>query len=207
MKRKQIVLMVGMMVVGAICADAEAPADEISGWVSFCDEYVDGSVVLDVTVNRKTRDTCLTNVFHSLTTNGFSLTELYEPKTETEQQSGTALPLQLQVATYRANGSNVIFEVTYVTSSDVIKGGQLALMRSTDLCFTMMPPWFNQYTEGPGNVCLVPRMANVNEPTAIRNVFFCRDNVAVRVRNLHGGDVFAFIKLLDACILASSAGE
>ena len=203
MKRKATVLMVGMMFMGAIYVDAEAPVGEIPEWVSFCDEYVAGNVVLNVTVNRETRNTCLTNVFHSLTTNGYSLVELYEPKTETEQQAGMALQLQIQVATYRANASNVLFDVTYVTSSDVVKGGQLALMRSTDLCFTMMPPWFYQYTEGPGNVCFVPRMTKVNEPTKIRTVFFCRDNVTVLVKNLHEGDILAFIQLLDACIIAS----
>jgi len=160
---------------------------------------IEGDVLWFATDEIKMRESCLTNVFHSITTNGFIMTGF------TERKEGD---IKTQGAHFRIEGSNVVFQVGYYASPDKITGGQRALMFSMNFYLvSIMPPWFQQYMDGPGNICLIPIRSNLLEPTTIRDIFFCRDNVAVRVRNLHGGDILSFIKLLDDCILASSVEE
>ena len=160
---------------------------------------VDAEIVFRPTEESKMRELCLTNVFHSITTNGFVMTGF------TERKEGDLI---IQSANYQIETNDVVFQMGYYASPDKIAGGQRALMFSMNFYLgSMMPPWFQQYMDGPGNICLIPIRSNLLEPTTIQDIFFCRDNVAVHVRNLHGGDILAFIKLLDNCILASSIEE
>ena len=155
----------------------------------------------------KMRDTCFANVFHSISTNGFIMTNLSGRNVTFLSRRMNNDDVFVQGADYHIEGSNILFEVGYYTTTKEITNGLDPLEHATDLYSTMERPWFQQYMDGPGNICFLPIMANVNEPTTIRDAFFCRDNVAVHVRNSLGGDVLAFIKLLDDCILASSVEE
>jgi len=189
-----------LLTISVTYANAETLADYFTEWESLCSEEIEGSVILPTPDNRYMRNVSLTNVLHSLSTNNYNLVEY-------RNHGEYHIPfLQLQSADYAIGGnSNVIFAIEYVTSSDKNIGGLVSLGYLTRLYSTRAGKLFRQYSEGVGDVCLLDTSANVTSPTTIRNAFFCRDNVAVRVRNLHGGDILAFIKLLDACILASSA--
>ena len=194
-------VMVLLLVISVACnANAETIADYFTEWESLVSEEIDGGVVLPTPANRCMRNVCLTNVFNSLNTNNYSLRE-YHNNGEYHIQF-----LQLQTAAYAVGGNtNVSFAIEYVTSSDKNIGGLVGLGYLTRLYSTRAGKLFRQYNEGIGDVCLFDTSANATTPTTIRNAFFCRDNVAVRVRNLQGEDILAFIRLLDTCILASSA--
>ncbi|MCL2103489.1 MAG: hypothetical protein FWH21_00305 [Kiritimatiellaeota bacterium] len=199
MKTKQILVLTALSVFSSILyVEAEIPEENLFKWERFCEYRVEGNVTLLSTTNRQMRSACFTNVFHSLSTNGFKMVDFVE------RQVGNNLELQVQGADYIVENSNIRFEVAYFTSTNKATGGLVRLIGLTSGYSNMSGKLFQQYTEGSGNVCLLPILANVAEPTTIQDAFFCRDNVAVRVRNLHGGDILAFIKLLDACILASS---
>lgn len=146
----------------------------------------------------KLRDTCFTNVFQSLSTIGFAMTGFFE------RIDGD---IKIQSADFLVENSDVRFEVAYCAATDQVVGGKRVLGYVASFGSSMGEPWLDQYMEGPGNLCLIPKRTDVAQPKTIKNVFFYRDNVAVHVRNLWGGDVLAFTKLLDECILASSAEE
>ena len=164
---------------------------------------VEGNVVWLNTADSRMRDTCLTNVFHSLTTNSFVMTDPSERVTRHEIEcQGVRFPFE--------GDDRTRFWVDYyaasVPSFDKNPRGQVALMLAlNDSPRSMMPPWFRQYTEGPGNICLIFMRADVTKP--MNEVLFCRNNVAVRVRSFFGDDCLSFARLLDACILATPAKE
>ena len=156
---------------------------------------VEGGVIMISPTEGEMRSACFTNVFSSLTTNVFVMTNY------TEAVEGD---LKIQGADFLIESSGVRFEVNYYISTNKNADRLEALGRAIHLYSTMNPPWFKQYTGGPGNACLLPICENVTQSTTIQDAFFCRDNVVVHVKNLHGGDILAFIQLLDACIIASS---
>jgi len=161
---------------------------------------IKGDVVWLETADSRMRDTCLTNVFYSLTANGYVMANLSERVTKNE--------IAWQSVSFPFEGDNrTRFSIDYLTMSvpsfDGIPSGQVALMHIVNTILrSSIPPWYEQYMEGPGNICLVNFRADVSQP--LREVFFCRDNVAVHIRSFFGDDCLAFAKLLDGCILASS---
>ena len=193
MKRKTAVF----FLAGVLTANASSEIPFSAEWILRGDLVINDVVLLS-TNDVKIRDTCLTNVFHSIQTNGFIITKLSNRTKEGE--------FEIQGAEFIAE-NNICFEVGYYATTNKLTGGLAALARSTFLASSTVPPWFYQYMDGPGNVCLLFLMSDATKPQTIRHAFFCRDNVAVTVKNLYGGDIFAFIKLLDACILASSTEE
>ena len=103
-------------------------------------------------IDNKMRDTCFTNVFHSITTNGFIMTKLSGRNVTFLSKQMNNEDVFVQGADYRIEGGNISFEVGYYTTTNKITGGLEALDHATDLYSTMEPPWFKQYMEGPGNV-------------------------------------------------------
>jgi len=187
----------GLLCSGTLCAD-DNPLNR---------HPVEGEVVWFPTAENKMRDTCFSNVFHSITTNGFIMKDLTKQMPSLLSKDMNIEDVVVEGADFQIEGGNILFEVGYFTTKDKVDGGGEALAHATYLYSTAIPPWFQQWQDGPGNLCLLPRRADINEPTKITNVFFCRDNVAIRVRNFRGGDVLAFAKLLDECILASAIEE
>ena len=177
----------------------------LTDWDALCAEEIKGTVVIPVVTNRQMRSINFTNVFHSITTNGYWLVNF--------DNIGKCRNnfLHVQKAEYSLKDkSNIRFLVEYVTTSDKTIGGLISLASLTDFYSNRSGKLFQQYNAGPGDICLVDifdiTAINTN-PQTVKTIFFSRDNVAVRVRNLHGGDILAFAKLLDACILASPAPE
>ena len=165
----------------------------------FYDSMVQGEVVYYDTINKKLRNSDFTSVFHSLvTSNEFTMTRWFEM-----QEDGFII----QGEDFRTEDAKVIFSIGYYVAIDKKHDGNDALVIALNHPASMLPPWFKQYREGPGNICLIPISADVTQPTAIREVYFVRDNVAVNVRNNFGRDILAFAKFLDECILASSMEE
>ena len=161
---------------------------------------IDGNVVWFAKDDAKMRNVHLANVFHPLIPNDYEIKVYYEQKSN---------EINIQCADFHIEKSNVLFRVGYYESFDIDTGGQDALeIAMGDYLTSMMPPWFKQYANGSGNICLVPINADVTRPTTVQNVLFIRDNVAVRVQNLRGGgDIFTFAKWLDECILSSFMEE
>jgi len=187
----------GLLHACVLCADDNS-------WDSH---FVEGEVVWIPSVENKMRDNGFTNVFHSITTNGFIIKALSKRFEPVYLQGKNPDNVFVQQADFQVEGGNILFNMNYYTTTNKLDGGRWAMYASTYMYSTMMDSWFKQYMDGPGNLCLLPKRSDMNAPSAIKNVFFCRDNVAVRVQNYHGGDVLAFVKLLDACILASSTEE
>ena len=166
-------------------------------WERFCDETVEGGVLMPTPLNRAMRDSCTTNVFVALITNNYDLVISYPPR-------DCDIPyLQMQGADYKATGSDAFFEVSYVTSLDQNVGGLIGLLYAQSYYSNRGGKIFMQYQDGPGDVCLIDTNADVTNPTTIRDVFFSRDNVAVRVRSRNASNILEFARLLDACILSS----
>jgi len=199
MKKMKMFFAAGLIFVATTSGNAKIPLNDLVKWDAFCNREVEGEVVLLTSTNRQMRNVSAPDVFLPLTTNGFKMADF------SGSHTGELPYIQKQGVNFIAKDSAVCFEIGYVTSSDKDAGGKMALLCSTSGYSNMGGKIFRQYMKGPGNVCLLPIGADVTKPASIRNAFFFRDNVAVSVRNLRGGDILAFIGLLDACILAAPA--
>ena len=175
--------------------------DNFLQWERFCNERIEGDVVLHLATKKYMHGIYVTNVFLPLISNGFNLVNYDAPRQWNQPD------IYIQSADYVLKGGDIRFEIGYATSSKKTSDGLLGLMNLTSYYSTRGGKIFRQYVEGPGDICLLDTVADITQPTTVQNVFFCRNNVAVRVRNLHGGDVLEFAKLLDECILASSVEE
>ena len=160
------------------------------------DDLVQGEIIFNNNANKKIRDSNFTNVFLKLVdSKEFSMTKWFEKHEEGFVIEGKC---------FEENDGKVIFGIGYYAAIDERYDGNNALALALDFPRNRLPPWFEQYKEGPGNVCLIPISADVKQPTRIGEIYFVRDNVAVAVRNNFGRDVLAFANFLDECILASS---
>jgi len=195
---KTLFFFMGMFYAGALNANDNF----------WSQDFIEEEIVWVPTTENKMRDICFTNVFQSISTNGFVVKKLTKRMVSLLSKELNNDEVFEQGAEFQNENGNVIFEIFYFTTTNKVDGGRLALVHSTFFYTTMaFPPKYQQYQDGPGNLCLLYEGTDTSDSTKIRDIFFCRDNVAVRVENRQGGDVFAFIKLLDACILASSVED
>ncbi len=179
---------------------AESLTNQLERWNRFCAIVVKGSVEPLATPNRQMRGMCATNVFLPLTAKGYTLSDYSPPE---EYRTPEVL---CQYGEYLTSNGTIRFSFEYTTSSDVNIGGQVGLMDLTKFYCNRMPPYFWQYRDGPGNICLLDTYFTLEKFNELDDVFFCRDNVAVRVRKFDGdGNVLEFARMLDACILATPA--
>ena len=193
-----IFFLVSMFFTGSLNADNN----------SWSPDFLKGEVVWKPSLENKIRNTDFTNVFHSVIANGFTMKNLSEKSVALLSRELGNEDVFEQKADFQSNNGNVIFEVEYYTTDDKVVGGKKALVNST-FYFTTMTflPKYIQYVVGPGNLCIVEEMTNVSAPTMIKEIFFCRDNVAVKIKNLQSENILTFAQLLDACILASEVEE
>ena len=193
-----------LALINVVYADVPTIEEQFRRWEIFCDNLVEGDVSIPVPTNRQMRNTDLTGVFQPLEAHGFRLIDA-QPIQEYHKT------FQIQVADYSIDGeSQRSFILEYVTSSDMNIGGLVALTYLTEFYSNRSGKLFQQYKSGLGDVCFIDRFS-VNtittNPEAVQNIWFSRDNVAVRIRSYHGYDILTFARLLDECILALSVDK
>ena len=187
-KTTMFLLIVSVFVYNFLKADPNTP-----DW-----NPIDGEVVWYATNEGKIRDAQLADIFHSLKIKGFTINGFHERKDG---------DIEIQGADLLIEETSTLFRVGFYVQSDVIEGHKALNYAITHYYTSMMPPWFRQYKEGPGNVCFIPIRSDVSQPKTMRTIIFVRDNIAVRVQNMRDGDIISFIKLLDECIITSLKEE
>ena len=197
MKIKLIMKLAAGLSLVALATKAEIISDDLVMWERFCDNEIEGGVTMSTFTERQMRDVCATNVFKAMVTNNYDLISYSTPIIYNTPD------LHIQGVDYKFNENDDIFEVWYVTSTNKNTGGLMGILELRVFYTTRGGKIFKQYQDGLGDVCLIDTNVDVANPTTIRDVFFSRDNVAVRVRSRNASNILEFARLLDACILSS----
>lgn len=190
----------------AIHAVEKTLSDYFPEWEILSTEGVEGGVAFTNIIDRQMRNVDFVSVFQSLSTNNYTLIK-------NEKFISAYIDfLQVEIAEYKVDDdSELSFIIQYVTSSDKNIGGLIGLVDLTRFYSNRNGKLFQQYADGPGDICLVDTFDINNiatNPTTVDSLFFSRDNVAVRIRSYNNPhDILAFAKLVDTCILSSSIKE
>ncbi len=177
-------------------------------WDTFRKKHIQGEVKFPVRSEWVLRDTPSTNTFYAATTNrqvksyppshflrSFTLRNYLPP------QRCEVPGLTFQYLTFARKGEmERSFSIEWTTSNDPINGGRQGLVYlAKDYCESWERT-LKQVTEGAGDICLIDTERGHPNPTV--TLFFCRDNIAVRVHTWSYIDI-EDAHLIDACLLSA----
>lgn len=208
----------------------QSPESVDWSWGNFCQQHIQGEVKFPVRSKWILRATPSTNTFYAATTNrnvsgyhpnhylrSYTLTDYLPP------QRCKVPGLTCQRLTFSTNrkarprmenfyedlrkppdpgGRGDSFSIEWTTSNDPVNGGRQGLVYlAKDYCKSWERT-LEQTAEGPGDLCLIDVVNKKGGNNPSSTLFFCRDNIAVRVHSWQYMDI-EDARLIDECLLAS----
>jgi len=185
-----------------MCTYVLAKDQEGETWKGYFRRAVGSEVVIQTSTNTIVRDGGAINAQKTITSKGYRL------KSSSEVKIPRLKNMAEKTFEYapEAGDQSQRFLVSMVESENGRDETLNSLAYLMDSSSNMLGVRFQQYNEGPGDICFVNKGAKPKtDDRGISMLFFCRDNVAVKIVPFAPkSDILRFARLIDSSIMMTS---